>query len=104
VTELRSSFQQLSCLQTTRLERAQLQMLCEDVVQEYDAASRQVSALLSAHACSIISPLDLTNASGKQPSAACYETKSTARTKLPPPKSAKWLTVVPQPSLANRAP
>ena len=75
MTELSSSFQLRNYLQTTRLERAQMQMLCEDIVQEYDAASRQVSVLLSAHACSSVSPLDLTTASGKQPSAACYERK-----------------------------
>jgi hypothetical protein len=38
-------FYGLNSLQTSRLERAQMQILCEEVVQEFDAATRQVGAL-----------------------------------------------------------
>ena len=38
------------CLQAARLERAQMQILCGDVMQEFDAATRQVGVLLSARA------------------------------------------------------
>jgi hypothetical protein len=37
-------FYGLDSLQTSRLERAQMQILCEEVVQEFDAATRQVRA------------------------------------------------------------